>query len=307
MDPDRSVDPVTLSAGDTELTVLVDLGMVASSLRHGGEEFVSFHGGVAAVRGGHTTGVPLLAPWANRLRGPDYRAGDRSVAVVGTPGVHLDANGLPIHGTMVGRAGWVADPVRSTGSGRSGATATLSASFDASADLDVMTSFPFAHRLTVEYRLEPARLTVSTTLEATGAVAVPVCFGWHPYFRLPGGDRDRWTLELPTRRHLALDELQLPTGVSEDEPAELVLLAGRSFDDGYALGEDRRFALSGSGRRIEITFGGAYPFAQLYAPVGSPFVAVEPMTASTDALTRAATACVAPGQHLTATFAVELS
>jgi hypothetical protein len=296
------VESITLVAGATSATVLPQLGMTVSSLQHDGAEFLSFHGGAAALRAGHTTGSALLAPWANRLRGPDYAINGRVVGVVGSPGVHLDANGLPIHGTMVGRSGWEVGPVRSAGD-----RASITAVFDASANPEVMASFPFPHHIIVELVLTPGSLAVATTLAASGSVAVPVSFGWHPYFCLPSGDRDNWSLELPERHQLELDELQLPTGVQHRETPETIALCGVSFDDGYALGTDRRLVLSDPRHRLAVALDEGYPFAQVYAPIGSPFVALEPMTASTDALSRAGTISVQPGDHHSARFLVSIS
>ena len=76
----------------------------------------------------------------------------------------------------------------------------------------------------------------------------------------------------------------LPTGEEIAEPAEIVRLAGRTFDDGYRLGRDRQLLLSGGRRRLSIVSDKGYPFAQVYAPEGQDFVALEPMTAPTDAL-----------------------
>ncbi|NCY16418.1 MAG: aldose 1-epimerase [Actinobacteria bacterium] len=295
-------DMITLVAGPSSITVLPRLGFTITSLRHHGEEYLNFHGGAAALRGGHTTAIALLAPWANRLRGPDYVVDGRVVTVVGAAGVHLDANGLPIHGTMVGRSGWEVGPVDAAPD-----RASITAVFDAAADPEVAASFPFPHTIEVELVLTPAALSVTTTLTATGAVAVPVSFGWHPYLRLPDGDRDAWSLELPDRRHLELDALQLPTGAERSEAAETIALEGAAFDDGYRLGPDRTFALVGPQHRLRMTFDAGYSFAQVYAPIGSAFVALEPMTASTDALSAQGTISVEPGDHHTARFGLSIS
>ena len=71
------VAAVTLSAGSTVFSVLPEVGLLGASLTHKGREYLSFHGGSAAAREGHTTGVPLLAPWANRLAGSSYRVGSK--------------------------------------------------------------------------------------------------------------------------------------------------------------------------------------------------------------------------------------
>lgn len=295
-----AVEVVTLTVADTVLEVLPEVGMVCSSLTVGGREFLQFRG-VHAVLDGHTSGIPLLAPWANRLRGPSYSVDGVEVDLSDAPGVHLDDAGLPIHGTMVGRPGWIVDPpVTTAGSAR------LSARFDAAACEEVMASFPFPHALGIELLLEPARLTVATTMHATGPVVVPVSFGWHPYLSLPDSGRERWMLELPDRHHLELDDLHLPTGAEQFEPSESIPLDGRAFDDGYRLGEHRVMALTDGSDRIELRSDDSYPFAQVYAPIASDLVALEPMTAATDALTDGRTTMIEPGASIRASFSISI-
>jgi galactose mutarotase-like enzyme len=133
--------------------------------------------------------------------------------------------------------------------------------------------------------LSGATLTVTTAVEPTGDVPVPIAFGYHPYLQLPGVPRADWRVELPVRRHLLLDERSIPTG--ESEPAEIAPgpLADRVYDDGFAdIAHGGVFAVEGGGRRIELRFGRGYPFAQVYAPAGQELIALEPMTAPTNAL-----------------------
>ncbi len=293
---------VTLSAGPTELTLLPELGLLGASLRHRGLDYLDLHGGPAAVRTGHTTGMPLLAPWANRLGATTYRAAGRKVELSDAPGLHLDGNGLPIHGTLVGRAGWTMTSVRTQPG-----TAGLVARFQAGDDEQVMASFPFPHTLAVGITVTPGRVTVATTLAPSGRRPVPVSFGWHPYFRIPEAGRDRLRVGLPARHRLVLDERQLPTGEEVAEAAEIVPLADRSFDDGYRLGRDRQLVLSGGRRRVGVALDKGYPFAQVYAPEGQDFVALEPMTAPTDALSHDSAPTVEPGSTFTARFAVSLT
>jgi galactose mutarotase-like enzyme len=66
------------------------------------------------------------------------------------------------------------------------------------------------------------------------------------------------------------------------------------------------FALSGGGRRIEVTYEQGYPAAQLFAPAGDALVAIEPMAATTDALRRGDHA-VAAGGPVTARFSIRVS
>lgn len=284
-----------LTAGTTAFTVVPGAGLLGVSLRFAGREYLALDGGVEAAIDGHTTGMPLLAPWANRVSDV-WSVGPRTVDLRGLR-LHRDVNGLALHGSMIGRSGWELVSVRT------GRVATASFRFDAAAAPTVMESFPFPHELRVGFTAAPDRLVVTTTLKATGRRSVPVAFGWHPYFVLPGVARDRIRLELPDRRRLVLDDRRLPTGVEVAEAASSMPLA-HDLDDGYRLGRDRRLCLSAGRRRLSVTLGGNYRYAQVYTPPAAGSVALEPMTVATDALARGATPMVAPGGRFTARFTV---
>ena len=62
--------------------------MIGCSLRHRGEELLVQRGGLGAWRGtGRSFGLPLLHPWANRLRDWRYAAGGRAVTIDRTRGI----------------------------------------------------------------------------------------------------------------------------------------------------------------------------------------------------------------------------
>ena len=66
----------TLSSDDADLQVSFapELGILACSMLHAGEELLGQRSGLAAyARSGATMGIPLLYPWANRLGGFRYR------------------------------------------------------------------------------------------------------------------------------------------------------------------------------------------------------------------------------------------
>jgi aldose 1-epimerase len=283
---------VTLAAGDYEAVFLPGLGMLGASLKYRGDELLSL-AGVPAYRDGHQTGLPLLAPWANRLATRQFRVAGVDVDLRRVR-LNTEENRLPIHGTMTAERGWEIVRVEA---------GLLRARFDYGVRDDLLKAFPFPHMLELAVRLSDDGLRVHTTLVATGRRRVPVSFGWHPYFRVPGSRR-QWWLELPARRRIELDTRSIPTGRSQRESAERRQLGSRTFDDGYALGRDRQFALESAKRRLEIRFLATYPFAQIYAPTGSKFVAIEPMTAPTNALVTGDCPIVRPGSRFTASFEV---
>jgi galactose mutarotase-like enzyme len=274
------------------------LGMTGVSLRFQGREHLALPGGLDGLRAGKTMGLPLLAPWANRLAARRYRVGRHAVDLTGLR-LKTDDNGLPIHGLLVGAPGW--EVGRRTARGD---TARL----HAWRDVDDR-AFPFPHHIEVTVTAVDGRLTVATRVVATGRRRVPVGFGWHPYLRLPAAPRDRWRLRLPSREHLELDGQGIPTGRADGEPAESDPIGRRTFDDLYALRPGRSHALSletEDGPAIELRCRAGYPFAQVWVPPGRPFAALEPMTVATNALVAGTTPMVAPGDTYTATFDLRL-
>ncbi len=269
----RGEPAVALTAGPLTAVFAPRLGMTGVSLRHRDGEYLALPGGLDRLRQGRTTGLPLLAPWANRLSGRGYRVGRQTVDLSGVP-LHVDDNGLPIHG-LLGAAGWAVDEL---------ATWRGTARVRASIPVD-SPAFPFPHRVVVTATVSDSALRVDTTVVPTGRRAVPVSFGWHPYFRLPDAPRSTWRLRLPARSRFEVSGLGIPTGACTREPAESEVIGRRTLDAGYALGRTRRLAMgNAAGRSVELRSGPAYPVAQVWVPRGKGFVALEPMTAPTNAL-----------------------
>ena len=290
--------------GSLEATFVVAAGMVGCSLRHEGGELLDPRGGVAKyVRTGSTMGLPLLHPWANRLDGLRYAVAGRSVSLDPSSGVlHLDDAGLPMHGLLPGRSRF--DLVREEATGDH---ARLDAHLAFSPDAALLAAFPFPHELELSLALTDDALVVDTTLTAAGAVAVPMTFGFHPYFVLPDLPREQWWVELPVRERLVLDGRKLPTGVREPISIAPGPLGDRAFDDAFVA--PPRFVVAGGGRRVEVDLVHGYPFTQVFAPSSAAFICFEPMTAPANALVRGGPELrlVEPGGHATSTFAVRVA
>jgi aldose 1-epimerase len=265
-----------------EATFLPGAGMLCSSLRHRGDELLAQNAGVAAyAESGKTMGAPLLYPWANRLAGFDYSVAGRAVHVPRDPArVALDDNGLPIHGVIGGRLHWTLTRAPARGSQSLAARLSWSES-----ERELFGVFPFHHELLYEARLAEGRLEIEVTVHASGDDVVPLAFGFHPYLSLPDVPRERWQLELPAMRRLALDSRQIPLGPGEALAARRFELALDEFDDGFdGVAERARFVVAAGGRSIALEFLEGYPCAQLFAPRIARFICFEPMTAPANAL-----------------------
>jgi galactose mutarotase-like enzyme len=293
--------------GTLEATFVTGAGMVGSSLRHEGAELLDPRGGVARYAAqGATMGLPLLHPWANRLEGFRYAAAGRAVTLSTASGVlHLDGNGLPIHGLIPGRSRWEVTSAEATPS-----AARLETRMVFSPDPALLEAFPFPHEVHLDVTLRDDALLVATTLSATGDVAVPVSFGFHPYLCLPGVPREQWMIDLPVRQRLVLDQRQLPTGAREAVRIDPAPLAGRTFDDAFLappVGES--FTATGGGRRVAVEFVRGYTAAQVFSPPHAAFICFEPMTGPANALVRGGPdlRLVAPGARFTAEFAIRVA
>jgi len=281
-----------LRAGPLTATWLPEDGMVGASLTHEGEELLGQRGGLDAYRAkGSAFGIPLLAPWANRLSGLRY-----GQVEIDPARVKLDGAGLAKDGVMAGRA-WAVERAD---------LAQLVATF--ASDPPVLAVFPFPHRLRVTATLTPETLTVATELAATGVVPVPVAFGWHPLFTLPGVTRAALAVTIPASAESVLDPHGIPTGELRERTLTDGPLGDRTADDEFR-GVDGDFVLRGGGRTLRVSFCAPdYPVGHVWAPAGEAFVAWEPMTAPTNALvSREGLRHVAPGRSFAATFSVRVT
>jgi aldose 1-epimerase len=233
------------------------------------------------------------------------------------PPVGRDATGLPLHGTMAARPGWVVRSVE-TGPGHAMVTTT----YDAAADLAQMACFAFPHELAVTHRLsataDQCELRTTITVTATGHVSVPLCLGWHPYLALPTSPRSSWRLEMPELVHLGVGGDMLPTGATVRQEPEHAPLGDREFDDGYRFvdstddpeadgGVDgRTLAISDDHMRVAMEAGPGFTHVQVYAPGDCDVVALEPMAAATNALVTADHGWVHPAQSAALWFALRV-
>ena len=204
---------MSLSADDAEVdaTFVPSAGMVGCSLRHRGDELLETRGGLARYASERSTmGIPLLHPWANRIDGFAYEAAGRRVELDSDSRLlRFDPNGLPIHGLVSAYRGW-----EITEKAADERSARLSARLDFAADTALMELFPFPHKLAMAVELAGSTLTIRTTLTPTADDPVPVAFGYHPYFTLPGQPAAEWRIETPVRAHVEVDDRLIPTGAT---------------------------------------------------------------------------------------------
>ena len=156
-------------------------------------------------------GVPLLAPFANRLDETAFYANGRKYNFDLELG---NVRGpIPSTGYVNGTKEW--QLVEAKADQRS---SWVTCRLDFYKIPLFMAQFPFAHTITMTYRVSEGALEVHTRLDNLSTEPMPVAIGFHPIFELPDGNRDDWTVSLDAKTHWIEIPQRLPTG--ETQPIE---------------------------------------------------------------------------------------
>jgi len=214
-------------------------------------------------------GIPLLAPFANRLDEPAFYANgkkynfDMELGNVRGP--------IPIHGYLSGAKDWKMVEAKADGN-----AAWVTNQLDFYRNPQWMQQFPFAHTLTMTYRLQDGVLEVHTRIDNLSVEPMPVAIGFHPYFQLTDSTREDWTLSIGAKTHWLLAQNKIPTG--ETEPIEkmfpdrrAVPLKDFDLDDVYGdLERDAQgravVSVKGKGQQLDVVLGANYKSIVLYSP-----------------------------------------
>ena len=275
------------AAHSLEARVAPSVGSTVYEIKANGKNILYFPDGtLAKLRERHTFSVvPFLAPWANRIDSEAYWANGRRYLLNPALGnVRRDRIGQPIHGLLTFSPLWKL--VEAKADGRS---AWLSNRLEFWRYPDLMAQFPFAHNLTMTFRVADGELELETSIENISTEPMPVAIGYHPYFQLQDAPRDQWRVHVAARQRLLLDERLIPTGERQaaryDDPQSL---AGTQFDDVFTdLVRDpdgrARFWFEGRNERVTVAYGPKYTVAVIFSPERSQFLCFEPMAAITNA------------------------
>jgi aldose 1-epimerase len=276
-----------------DLGVVPDIGNFAYEFKVNGHDVLippaSFKGYLEQHWFG--SGIPFLAPFANRIDHDYYYFRDRKYLLNDGLGnvMRTPMGNLVLHGLLVFDPRW--EVVQSGASDKEGAFIVSHLDFYKYPDL--MAQFPFAHTYDVTYRLRDGKLECTTKVSNVGNAVMPVHFGYHPYFR-PDGPRDAWTLGIGAQKHWIVDKVLIPT--AETEPTETFLpgaadsmALGKQFidagfsdfkRDGQGLGH---IWAKGKTGKIEVVYGKEFDYAIVYAPLDNTLICIEPQTGPTNA------------------------
>ena len=214
-------------------------------------------------------GIPLLAPFANRLdeqafyaNGKKYNFDMELGNVRGT---------IPIHGYLSSAKDWKLVEAKADGT-----AAWVTSQLDFYRNPQWMKQFPFAHTLQMTYRLQDGVLEVRTRIENLSVEPMPVAIGFHPYFQLTDSTREDWTLSVGAKTQWLLAQNKIPTG--ETEPIEKLFpdphaVPLKDFDLDHVFGDLERDAqgravmsVKGKTQQLDVVVGPNYRSIVLYSP-----------------------------------------
>ena len=222
-------------------------------------------------------GVPLLFPFANRLDGTHFYANGKKYNFDMENGTVRGP--IPIHGYLSGTNAW---KVVETKADANGAWVTEKLEFYKNPLY--MQNFPFAHVLTMTYRLSNGELEVRMKIDNLAIEPMPISLSYHPYFSLSDSDRNDWTLDVPAKTHWILNDLKIPTGETEDSDkfwggdrrnVPISRFATRTIDDLFSdLERDATgravVRLQGKQQGLSVTIGPKYKALVLFSPPSPP-------------------------------------
>lgn len=287
------------------VSIVPSIGDLAFGMKVRGHEILRFpysslddyraHPGLA--------GIPLLAPWANRLDEQAFYANGKKYTFNMSLG---NVRGtIPIHGFLSQASGWEITELKADRN-----SARLTCRLDFYRHPDWMAQFPFAHTIEIAHTLRDGVLEVHTRLTNLSTDPMPVAIGFHPFFKLTDSHRNEWKISAGARLHYLLQPNKIPTGETEPitrqfgDPASLAL-KDYSLDDVFGdLVRDPQgratFSVMGRRQRIDVQFGPKFQAAVLFSPNPAKFppppanasrppwdpdfICFEPMASITDAM-----------------------
>lgn len=294
----------TISAGEQQATI-VEVGGGVRTYSVGARDVLQPYGAEAMCDGAHGA---VLIPWPNRLADGRYRFDDTDHQVALTEPDKHNA----IHGFLHWRP-W--QPIH-----RAADRIVMAAT------LHPLQGYPFTLDAHVDYRLDAAGLTVTTTATNLGDSACPYGCGHHPYLSPGAGRLDECRLQLAAATRILTDpDRQLPTGSQPVEGTPFDFRAGRVLEDlrvDYAFTDLVRdpagrawVRLTGpDGASTELWVDDTYPIIEIYtADTLAPDrrrrgLGTEPMTCPPNAFaTGDGVKRLEPGQSMTTMWGARLA
>lgn len=214
----------------------------------------------------------LLTPWVNRVRNGNYSFKGKNYQLP----INEPALGNAIHGLLA--------RVPFTLVQKTESSVTLEHAYQGA---EPNYPFPFTFRYT--YTLaEEGGLEITFMAQNTGSTSMPFACGWHPYFSFPNTKAADLSIKFhPTSRFLS-DSQMIPLKEENLQGKSEFVFSQEKVDHVFRLEPREKhvteFIDHKHQRSLFLTQSSVqFPFLVVFQPEGYNSVAIEPMTANTDA------------------------
>jgi aldose 1-epimerase len=214
----------------------------------------------------------LLTPWVNRVRNGNYSFKGKNYQLP----INEPALGNAIHGLLA--------RVPFTLVQKTESSVTLEHAYQGA---EPNYPFPFTFRYT--YTLaEEGGLEITFMAQNTGSTSMPFACGWHPYFSFPDTKAADLSIKFhPTSRFLS-DSQMIPLKEENLQGKSEFVFSQEKVDHVFRLEPREKhvteFIDHKHQRSLFLTQSSVqFPFLVVFQPEGYHSVAIEPMTANTDA------------------------
>ena len=218
----------------------------------------------------------LLAPWVNRVRNGNYSFQGRNYQLPITE----PALGNAIHGFLARKPFEIIEKKVIDNQ------AKLVLQHSYTGDYPGF-PFPFDFQLTYELHTN-GHFFIRFGIKNTGKHLMPFAIGWHPYFTFPDADLSDLEISFSPQSKFLSDSQMIPLREEPVEYTKPVNLAKESLDNVFRLREAEYHTTTLTNKRTHASLYikqhvADFPFLVVYAPENEACIAIEPMTANTDA------------------------
>ena len=259
----------------TVVSIITSVGNIAYEMKVNGTNVLYFPSAIEDFRQrGGLAGIPLQAPWANRLDEPAFYANGKRYAF--NPEIGTVRAGNPSGGFLTSARQWKVVEVKSDAS-----QAWVTSRLDYYKHPEWMAEFPFAQTFEMTYRLRDGVLEVHLKIQNLSTDPLPVSIGFHPIYRLTDSPREDWTIGVGARTQWVLSPAKIPTG--ETRPIERFFPDPRNaplkdyvldhvFSDMIRDGSGRAvMSVKGKTQKLELLYGPKYQGTVIWSPGSNTF------------------------------------
>lgn len=219
----------------------------------------------------------LLCPWVNRVRNGNYSFLGKNYQLP----INEPALGNAIHGFLARRKFTLGNQTIQDD------FAKVKLTYEYLGDF---VGFPFPFRFEWEFTLfQSGKLDVSFNCQNTGGGDMPFACGWHPYFRIPGTLVEDYHIHFKGKSRFLSDSQMIPM---KEEPIDIpkgLSFKSNQIDHVFRLYQEKAHVTQltdiKKNRALFVQQSSEiFPFLVVFAPANEDCVAIEPMTANTDAM-----------------------